>query len=92
MIGISELILIIVLGVILFKPEDYGKILKTIIQTIRKIQSFIYKTKSMILDDKLKEDIEEIRDQIVSINGKKYIYGDDDKLHEIFDLNDLKPK
>jgi Sec-independent protein translocase protein TatA len=92
MIGLSELLVIAIISIILFKPNDYKNTLKFIIINFRKFQSFVYQTKNFILSEDIKKEIDEIKDQIISANGKKYIYGDDDKLHEIFDLSDIETK
>lgn len=92
MIGFSELLVIIIISIILFKPDDYKNTLKFVIMNFRKFHSLIYQTKNFILSEDIKKEIDEIKDQIISANGKKYIYGNDDKLHEIFNLNDIEIK
>ena len=88
MIGASELLVIVVLGIILFKPEDYIEILKFIMRGYQKFHSTLKQTKNLIINEEIKTEISNIRDEIIAIGNKKYIKGDDGRIHEVFDLND----
>ena len=91
MIGISELFLIAILVVFLFKPNDYLSIIKQIKKTHHNIKNYFSNLKNEIFDDDMRaieEDLMEMKDDFIRINGKNYIYGDDKKLHEVFSLND----
>jgi len=91
MIGISELLIIIILMIFLFKPKDYLSIIKQIRKTHQNIKNYFANLKNEIFDDDIKEierDFAELKDEFIKINGKNYIYGEDKKLHEVYNLND----
>jgi Sec-independent protein translocase protein TatA len=86
MIGISELGLIIIVILILFKPNDYALIIKTLIKNFNKARLFTAELKNSLLHNYLNDEINRTKDKIFFVNGKKYIYGEDEQLHEVFDL------
>lgn len=98
-IGFSELIVIAILAIILFKPNDWLDIIKNIKRYINKFKEFTHKTKQEIFDsnqineiEEIKNDLSDLKDEILNINGKNYIYGEDGKLYETFSLQDIQLK
>jgi Sec-independent protein translocase protein TatA len=92
MIGISEIFLILIIVVVLFKPEDYQITIKKIRSFQKEIKNYFENFKKEIYDDDMKEiekDFEKLQDEFIHINGKNYIYGEDKKLHEVYDLKNL---
>ena len=92
MIGISEIFLILILIIILFKPEDYQSTIKKIHSFQKEIKNYFENFKKQIYDDDIQEiekNFEKLQNEFININGKNYIYGEDKKLHEIYDLKDL---
>lgn len=95
MIGISEIFLILIVAVFLFKPKDYNLIIKNMIDYYRKIKNYIENFKNQIVDSHINDcakDLSSLKDEILTIYGKNYIYGDDGKLHQVFstsEMNDL---
>ena len=92
MIGISEIFLILIVIIILFKPEDYQSTIKKIRIFHKEIKKYIANFKTQIYDDdtkEIKKNFEDLQNEFIEINGKNYIYGEDKKLHEVYDLKSL---
>jgi hypothetical protein len=90
MIGLGELAIIVLISIIFLKPDDYKKILKNAIQIYQKISNYISDLKNQILDDPEIKEINDLKNEIFNIKGKKYIQGDDGNLHEVFDINSIR--
>ena len=93
MIGISEIFLIIIIGIFLLKPKDYNLIIKNLFHYYNEAKKYITKFKSQIIDIHLNELSKEIlpsnKDEIMEIYGKNYIHGEDGKLHEVFSIDKI---
>ena len=92
MIGVSEVFFTLMIIIILFKPEDYKSIIKKILSIHIEIKKYIANFKTQICDVNIKEikkDLEDLHNEFIQINGKNYIYGEDKKLHEVYDLKSL---
>jgi Sec-independent protein translocase protein TatA len=92
MIGISEIFLILIVVIILFKPDDYQTTIRKIRSFQEQMKKYFENLKNHIYDDDIKKietDFENLQNEFININGKNYIYGEDKKLHEVYDLKNL---
>jgi len=105
----GEITIIIIVSVVFFKIEDWVKIIKFFQNTKILIEKFIYKSQKEIrsqiieiekeiLQNKISKEYDlenkDLHYQVFNISGKKYIYGEDGNLYEVFqnDKNDLVDK
>ncbi len=93
MIGISEIFLIIIIGIFLLKPKDYNLIIKNLFHSYSEIKKYMTNFKNQVIDIHLNELSKEIlpldQDEIMEIYGKNYIHGEDGKLHEVFSIDKI---
>jgi Sec-independent protein translocase protein TatA len=93
MIGISEIFLIIIIGIFFLKPKDYNLIIKNLFHSYNEIKKYMTNFKNQVIDIHLNELSKEIlplnQDEIMEIYGKNYIHGEDGKLHEVFSIDKI---
>ena len=90
-IGFLEIILIVIVGVIFLKPTDMVYLYKKFTEITVKLNSYCNKLKDELIEngqtDSLTNEIDSLKNEIgdiIKIDGKNYIRGDDGNFYETY--------
>jgi Sec-independent protein translocase protein TatA len=82
----GEILVIIIVAIIVIKPEDWPSVFKTCSKIFKKIISLKDDSRKFINKLHSEMGVDEITGAV------KYIKGDDGKIYEAYDISDIRPK